>query len=188
MHSNGLLDYDLDGDLDIIIVSAWGDQQFHLLKNTGLNDEGVPQFELEYEFGTSDSSSSRCLAIVDYDNDGDQDVFVVRKWSENWLMRNETITGSGENIQYNQNSSTPFINIAMDVNLTDSDVSEVGSQGYGAAWGDYDNDEDFDLYLVNWNINRLFIKSNLPNSINIPSPSIVATWLGPNPPEASKFD
>ena len=28
--------------------------------------------------------------------------------------------------------------------------------GYGAAWGDYDNDQDFDLYLANWGVNRLY--------------------------------
>ena len=160
MHSNGLLDYDLDGDLDIVTISAWGNPQFHLLKNIGLDENGIPQFELVYEFGTDDTSSSRCLAIIDYDNDGDQDVFIVRKWNENWLMRNETITGFDESLQYNENLSTPFVNIAMDVNLTDSDVSEHGSQGYGAAWGDYDNDEDFDLYLVNWNVNRLFLNND----------------------------
>ena len=71
MHSNGLLDYDLDGDLDIVTISAWGDQQFHLLKNTGLDENGIPQFDLEFEFGTNDTSSSRCLAIIDYDNDAD---------------------------------------------------------------------------------------------------------------------
>ena len=32
--------------------------------------------------------------------------------------------------------------------------------GYGAAWGDYDNDEDFDLYLANWGVNRLFRNDN----------------------------
>jgi len=160
MHSNGLLDYDLDGDLDIVSISSWGDNQFHLLKNVGLDENGAPQFELEFEFGTNDTSSSRCLAIIDYDNDGDQDVFIVRKWSENWLMRNETITGTNENLNYNPNLIEPFTNIALNVNLTDSDVSEHGSQGYGAAWGDYDNDEDFDLYLVNWNVNRLFINNN----------------------------
>lgn len=160
MHSNGLLDYDLDGDLDIVSVSAWGENQFHLLKNIGLDENGVPQFVIEFEFGSDDTSSSRCLAIVDYDNDGDQDVFVVRKWSENWLMRNETITGVGENIQYNPNLLSPFINVASEINLTDSDISENGSQGYGASWGDFDNDEDFDLYLVNWDLNRLFINNN----------------------------
>ncbi|MAJ44260.1 MAG: hypothetical protein CMF96_05890 [Candidatus Marinimicrobia bacterium] len=160
MHSNGLLDYDLDGDLDIVTISAWNNPQFHLLENIGLDENGIPQFELKYEFGTNDTSSSRCLAIIDYDNDGDQDVFIVRKWSQNWLMRNETITGFDGNIQYNENLSEPFVNIAMEVNLTDSDVSDYGSQGYGAAWGDYDNDEDFDLYLVNWGVNRLFINNN----------------------------
>ena len=32
--------------------------------------------------------------------------------------------------------------------------------GYGAAWGDYDNDQDFDLYLTNWGVNRLFNNEN----------------------------
>ena len=50
MHSNGLLDYDLDGDLDIVTVSASGQHQFHLLENIGLNAEGVPQFEIIFEF------------------------------------------------------------------------------------------------------------------------------------------
>ena len=43
------------------------------------------------------------VGLFDYDNDGDQDVFIVRKWSENWLMRNETITGTNENLNYNPN-------------------------------------------------------------------------------------
>ena len=58
-------------------------------------------------------------------------------------------------------SSSPVLS-----DVTDSDVSEVGSQGYGAAWGDYDNDEDFDLYLSNWGENRLYRNDN-GNFVNV---------------------
>ena len=44
--------------------------------------------------------------------------------------------------------------------IDDQDIDPAGSMGYGAAWGDYDNDEDYDLYLANWGINRLFENDN----------------------------
>ena len=32
------------------------------------------------------------------------------------------------------------------------------------------------------------LNNNLENRINIPTPKIVATWFGPNPPDVAKFD
>ena len=157
LHSQGFIDVDLDGDLDIIAVEKEGDTQFYCYINQGLNDDGEPIFELGYSFDRDDDdSSSRTLAIADYDGDGDQDVFVPRKLGKNWLFENQYITVVGDDIVYQDNPVEMFIERALELSIDDSEIEVEGSTGYGAAWGDYDNDTDFDLYLSNWGKNRLY--------------------------------
>ena len=157
IHSQGLLDADLDGDLDLIAIQEDGQNQFFLYLNQGLDNTGTPEFEQVFVYDRPDDrSTSRILAIADYDNDGDQDIYVIRKFSINWLLENQTLTGEPGNIQYNENPEPFFIEVSQSLGIDDQDVNPSGSMGYGAAWGDYDNDEDYDLYLANWGINRLF--------------------------------
>ena len=61
---------------------------------------------------------------------------------------------------YHSNPEPFFIEKAVPLGIADFDVNEIGSMGYGAAWGDYDNDQDFDLYLTNWGVNRLYENYN----------------------------
>jgi len=157
LHSQGFIDVDLDGDLDIVAVEKEGDTQFYCYINQGLDEDGDPIFELGYEFSRDDDdSSSRTLAIADYDGDGDQDVFVPRKLGKNWLFENQYITNSMGELIYQENLENIFIEKSADLFLDDSNIEIEGSTGYGAAWGDYDNDADFDLYLSNWGKNRLY--------------------------------
>jgi hypothetical protein len=125
-------------------------------------DEGNPELNLAYTFYRSYGgiSASRILAISDYDNDGDQDIYVGRKYGYNWFFENQTLTGEPGNVVYNSNPEPFFIEKALSLGIADSEVNEIGSMGYGAAWGDYDNDADFDLYLANWGVNRLFNNEN----------------------------
>ena len=161
LHSQGLMDVDLDGDLDLIAIEKENDSQFHVYLNQGLDDDGVVIFENAYNFSRDDDvSSSRTLAIADFDNDGDQDVFVPRKLSKNWLFVNQTLTKDGDEYIYNPNPDQLFIENASEYGIDDFDSANDGSTGYGAAWGDYDNDDDFDLYLTNWGKNRLFENNN----------------------------
>ncbi len=158
LHSLGLLDADLDGDLDLLAIQEENDDQFMLYLNEGFDNYGNPNFEQAFtyyrEYG--DISASRVLAIADYDNDGDQDVYVGRKYGINWLFENQTLTGPPGDVVFNSNPEPFFIERAYDLGVDDSDVDPIGSMGYGAAWGDYDNDQDFDLYLANWGVNRLY--------------------------------
>ena len=161
LHSQGLMDVDLDGDLDLIAIEKENDSQFHVYLNQGLDDDGVVIFENAYNFSRDDDvSSSRTLAIADFDNDGDQDVFVPRKLSKNWLFVNQTLTKDGDEYIYNPNPDQLFIENASEYGIDDFDSANDGSTGYGAAWGDYDNDDDFDLYLTNWGKNRLYENNN----------------------------
>ena len=113
MHSQGLLDGDLDGDLDIVAIEKEGDTQFYCYKNNGYDDSENIQFVNSYSYSRSDdSSSSRTLAIVDFDNDGDQDVYIPRKLDKNWLFVNQTLTKSGDEIIYNSNPEELFIEVS----------------------------------------------------------------------------
>ena len=96
------------------------------------------------------------LAIIDYDNDGDQDVYIPRKFGINWLLENQTLEKVGNEIIYNENPNPFFIEVAIEKGIDDFNASSTGSTGYGAAWGDFDNDNNFDLYLSNWGDNILF--------------------------------
>jgi pimeloyl-ACP methyl ester carboxylesterase len=68
---------------------------------------------------------SRAVAWGDYDNDGDQDLFVT-----------------------NDGPNQLFENIDGDLVLSPETPAE-DADSRGAAWGDYDNDHDLDLYVVN---------------------------------------
>ena len=156
LHSQGLIDVDLDGDLDIVAIEKEGDNQFYFFRNNGVDDNGVILLEEVYSYAQIDGSTSRTLAIADFDNDGDQDVYIPRKYGINWLFENQTLTGEYDNVTYNPNPNPQFIEVAIDNNVEDESFGDLRSMGYGAAWGDYDNDNDFDLYLSNWGINKLF--------------------------------
>ena len=178
LHSQGLLDVDLDGDLDLVAIEKDGDAQFHCFRNDGLDESGNIIFEYIYSFErTDDISSSRTLAIADFDNDGDQDVFVPRKEGKNWFFINQTLTNSGSSIIYNENADPLFIESSTEYGISDESNNITGSTGYGAAWADYDNDDDFDLYLTNWGKNRLYKNENnsfvnIAENLNLESDSL----------------
>jgi hypothetical protein len=76
------------------------------------------------------------LAWVDFDNDSDMDIYVTCRNGANCLFRNDGLTAE------------------LFVDAT-TEVLEGGYDSRGAAWGDYDNDGDLDLYLVNNGANDL---------------------------------
>ncbi len=85
--------------------------------------------------------------FVDYDNDGDLDLYVVNNPGP---LKVEISSKSPGNILYRNNRDGTF-----------SDVTEtagVGDQGHGmgCVFGDYDNDGDADLYVTNFGSNILY--------------------------------
>ena len=62
-----------------------------------------------------------------------------------------------------------FIEVAISKGVDDNCASPSGSTGYGAAWGDFDNDNNFDLYLSNWGDNVLFKNNSGSNFSNMNS-------------------
>lgn len=178
IHSQGFIDADLDGDLDVVIIEDKFFNQFHLFLNDGFNNQGEPILRNAFIQSRMDTSSSRTLSIVDYDNDGDQDVYIPRKFGINWMFENQTLIRNGNEIIYNENPSPFFVEVALQRGIDDIDASPTGSTGYGAAWGDFDNDNNFDLYLSNWGDNVLFKNNsgqtftNLSSEVSLESDSL----------------
>ncbi len=65
----------------------------------------------------------------DFDNDGDPDLYLSNDFSINTMLRNDGQDG--------------FVDVTEETNTAD-----IGF-GMGAAWGDYDNDQQLDLYATN---------------------------------------
>ena len=83
----------------------------------------------------NDGAESEGGAWGDYDNDGDEDLYVTNGLSDshnNFLFRNE---GSGNGYTFTQ--------------IAEGDIVSDGAASRAASWGDYDNDGDLDLFVAN---------------------------------------
>ncbi len=77
--------------------------------------------------GISYGGYGQGVSFVDYDRDGDEDIFVVNLLGDNVLLRNDGGT---------------FTDVAADVGLTGN------TKGFTGVWGDYDRDNDLDCFIA----------------------------------------
>ncbi len=125
-------DYDNDGDYDLYLVNHLGVDANRLYRN----DRGTFA-EVGQSAGVADIGIGASAAWGDGDNDGDLDLYLVRE--------------NSPNLFYQNNGNGTFTETGVAQGLDNS------GQGEGAAWGDFDNDGDLDLYLVNRrSANRLY--------------------------------
>ena len=84
-------------------------------------------------------------AFADYDNDGDLDLYIV-----NSSTKHDTDTEIPSNVLYRNNGNSTFTDVTNEAG--------VGNPvwGMGAAFADYDNDGDLDLYVTNYKANAFF--------------------------------
>ncbi len=100
---SAFLDYDNDGDLDLthtngIDFGATTDDEPFLDDPTKfwVNDSGVFT-EAATQLGITNDESGKGLLTLDFDNDGDLDLFIVNNSSSPVLYRNDTISPAGDN-------------------------------------------------------------------------------------------
>ena len=120
-------DYDNDGDLDLYLAQADG-MPNRLFQNYG---DGTFGDVTAGPLGGADSTYG--VSWVDYDRDGDLDLYVVNWGTANKLLRNDA--------GWFTDVTTPPLNDA--------------GQTECAAWGDYDNDGDQDVYITKNGANKL---------------------------------
>ena len=126
-------DFDNDGYLDIV-VSTWdvrGQIRFFRNNRDGTFTDRTKQSGLSGLYGGLN------LVQADYDNDGHVDILVLRGA---WLGRN----GRHPNSLLRNNGDGSFTDCTFEAGL-----GNVHLPTQTAAWGDYDNDGDLDLYIGN---------------------------------------
>src|SRR6056297_37503 len=124
-------DYDNDGDLDLYVLARDGDV---LLQNDGT---GVFS-DVSAAAGIDDPGQGQTAAWGDFDRDGDLDLYVV-----NWFYRWRSDSPLTRDGLY-RNDDGRFTDIS---NLLTHET--LLRPGFAASWGDFDNDGDLDLYVVN---------------------------------------
>ncbi|TAK52052.1 MAG: VCBS repeat-containing protein, partial [Bacteroidetes bacterium] len=116
-------DYDSDGDLDILIT---GDLYGEINAYTAIyRNDGGSFVETNPGIENIGWGQSRW---VDFDNDGDLDIFVSGKRNDDSLLT-----------KIYRNDGGAYVDIGADL---------LGVYYTGASWGDCDNDGDLDLLLI----------------------------------------
>lgn len=142
-------DYDNDGDLDLTVAlrSGWSDRVYR--------NDGDGRFTRVVEGPhVLDGSYSSSTAWLDYDNDGDLDLFRSTWGSPSYLYTN---LGGGRFERRDH-----------------GDLDRAFTHGGGNAIGDYDGDGDLDIFEGNWpnwpgeNENSHLYRNDAP----------AARWLG----------
>jgi hypothetical protein len=137
-------DFDGDGNLDIVTSSYDPAAQVQYFRNAGDGSFS----ERTHQVGLTGILGGLNLVQADYDNDGDLDIFICRgAWlgdkgrEPNSLLRND----GGE-----------FTDVTFAVGL--------GNEAWpckSAAWADFDNDGDLDLYVGNESDDRISAPTQL---------------------------
>ncbi|HSG07147.1 MAG TPA: CRTAC1 family protein [Longimicrobiales bacterium] len=123
-------DYDMDGDLDLYVgFAADAGKANRLYRNDPV--EGGRHFtDVAPALGLDRVGTTRQPVFVDWDGDGDQDLFVAFRDQPNRLYRNEGDTFT---------------------DITDASGAGDPRRTVGAVWFDMDGDSDLDLFTANQN-------------------------------------
>lgn len=128
-------DYDNDGFVDLYVTNFDSTKMNYLYKNNA----GLSFTKILIGDQVTDAYISRCVNWIDYDLDGDADLFVANDGDQH------------ENC-YANNGDKSF------TKLTDQPLLMSDGKTKSSSWGDVDNDGDFDVFLTNeYGNNALFL-------------------------------
>ena len=126
----GLFDCDNDGKLDIVMVNGSTVDRYRqggdLLVTLWHQDADLKFTDITEKAGLTRRGWGMGVAVADYDNDGNLDLFV---------------TSYGGNVLYRNKGNCTFEDV------TDKAGVRGGGFSTGAAWADYDRDGNVDLFV-----------------------------------------
>jgi hypothetical protein len=135
-----LSDIDNDGGLDAFVCHDL--DQSHPYRNDGFGNMTLDQTLIQ----TSPLSGNYSAIWTDYDNDGDTDLYVTK-------CKGGAPPGdpARTNLLYRNNGDGTFTEAGAEAGLADN------AQSWSTVFEDFDNDGDFDAFIVNHDFqNRLF--------------------------------
>ncbi len=152
-------DYNNDGLLDLWVSD---DGYCSLYENQG---NGV-YTEMAYPSGIAVAAAQHVgwsSAFIDYDNDGDQDIFKANGELKHLYGQEDQL--------FENNGEGKFSDVSVDrgVYFTEELV------GRGACFGDYDNDGDLDAYIVNLDDFGVLLRNDHGNEKNWVKLQLVGT-------------
>ena len=143
-------DYNDDGLLDLFVSDDTYCSLYENLGNGVFSDKGVPSNISMAAAQFVGWSSS----FVDYDNDSDVDIFKT-----NGALKH--LYGQEDQMFQNEGGGK-----FRDASLELGKYFSEEYVGRGACLGDYDNDGDFDIFIVNLNSRAVFLRNNKGNQNN----------------------
>jgi hypothetical protein len=149
-------DLDNDGDLDLYGVNWASGPTFPMFRDlVATNNGGVFTFALNAPSSAADEEEAD---FIDYDNDGDLDVFVANFSGRDQLHRNDLAGG-----------------VVTLTNVTTSSVPNVSSISRDIEVADLDLDGDFDAMTANGSGDRRNVYyENVTGSLDVHAPRIPA--------------
>ena len=142
-------DYDADGDIDLF-MSHWVDEENALYRNLFKEDgiaERIRFVDESYTALLAEESIKQIgwgTALFDYDNDGDLDIFVTNGSTFQELKQPEVLIPQPDALFRNDGDG-----VFTDVSKNTGIAALPLRVGRGATFGDYDNDGDVDIFIVN---------------------------------------
>jgi len=163
-------DFDADGHVDLYV----GFTRRSETKNKLYRNDGKGHFtDVAASLGVDAMGETRQVSWVDFDNDGDLDLFVAFRDAPNMLFRND---------------GGRFTNVAKALGVDDP------RRTVGAVWFDFDEDGDLDLFTANQNgdTNGLYRNDggtfvDVAKALGIDSPGRLETE-GSNGPSVADVD
>ena len=126
-------DYDRDGDIDLYIGYSGRDGPPNRLYRNDTTGGNAAFTEVGEAAGVAISGFTRQVSFVDYDSDGDLDLYVALRAGVNRLL---------------QNNDGKFSDVTFETGIAEP------RRTVGACWFDYDSDGDLDLFTANQNGDR----------------------------------
>lgn len=157
---SNVVDIDNDGDLDAFVCHDVDES--HPYRNDGSRNMVMDQGLVI----TLDRPGNYQSLWVDYDNDGDVDMFLTK-------CRGGASAGdpNRDNAMYTNNGDGTFTENALDIGMRDN------AQSWSTVFQDFDNDGDFDAFIVNHtDQNRFMQNDGNGNFVDI----IGSTGINPN--------